>query len=264
VKVELPRTRLDVSWKNSLIHRWRVAHPEATAEERRLYSEELSRRWRDMTPDERQVAISGLDLPGPVPQSGHVDGSGLIDNTSDNSSGREWLCGDKRWPVRPEVLEHWFKGPKGGLVEKAVDTRWTFPLNSNGTHQQFVALIVLTAVDCQALPPPPTKTQHVIVNTMRASKSRWRWASLHNRKTRERLLAEDKGAIPDNRQYVRRYSCSERHPGLCLTRDADVYQQVLDFATSLERYFCAESVGRHYAFADEPFEDTHTPNPPSK
>jgi hypothetical protein len=35
---------------------------------------------------------------------------------------------------------------------------------------------------------------------------------------------------------MRRYSCSERHPGLCFTADAIVYHDTLRFATNVERW----------------------------
>jgi hypothetical protein len=76
----------------------------------------------------------------------------------------------------------------------------------------------------------------------KASKLRW--------VNRPRLLVCDKGAIPDNRQYVRRLSCSERHPGLCFSRDSDVYTQAILLAGNIERYLCAADRGAFFVFSD--------------
>ncbi|CAK0899533.1 unnamed protein product, partial [Prorocentrum cordatum] len=54
------------------------------------------------------------------------------------------------------------------------------------------------------------------------------------------LVVEDKGAIPGDRDYCRRYSCQERHRGLCFTMHSHVYERVMKCALAVERFFTAD------------------------
>ena len=60
------------------------------------------------------------------------------------------------------------------------------------------------------------------------------------------LHEENHTAVPTDRVFKRRLSCSQRHPGLCYARDAALYPQVLAMASSLERVFLNEHVGRYF------------------
>jgi len=48
------------------------------------------------------------------------------------------------------------------------------------------------------------------------------------------LLVQDCEDIPDAKQYLHRFSCGDLHPGLCASKDADVYRDSLRLAKSLE------------------------------
>jgi hypothetical protein len=48
------------------------------------------------------------------------------------------------------------------------------------------------------------------------------------------MIVNDAFDIPDDRRYSHRHSCTECHPGLCATRDADVYLTCLALAKNLE------------------------------
>ena len=75
-----------------------------------------------------------------------------------------------------------------------------------------------------------------------ANRVRWR--------NRRKLIVKDEGRIPPSRLFVKRYACSERHPGLCFTQDADVYRRVIAAAPSFERFFTKDSVGSFFMFWD--------------
>ena len=71
-----------------------------------------------------------------------------------------------------------------------------------------------------------------------------RWAN------RTKLVVADCGKIPDERAFLHRYSCWERHPGLCWSRDRDVYDDVLRMAKSMERLFTSALVGHYFVIFD--------------
>ena len=57
------------------------------------------------------------------------------------------------------------------------------------------------------------------------------------------MVNKDAGLISAELALTRRFSCSEKHPGLCFTKDAGIYQDALQLASSLEK-LAIESVGR--------------------
>ena len=58
-----------------------------------------------------------------------------------------------------------------------------------------------------------------------------RWAA------REQLLAQDDNIIQERDRFMHRLSCPLRHPGLCMQRDAAIYDQALALAAVLESFF---------------------------
>ena len=55
----------------------------------------------------------------------------------------------------------------------------------------------------------------------------------------------DSGKIPDGETVLHRYTCAERHPGLCWAKDAAIYVPALQLAKNLEA-FC--TAGRRGSF----------------
>ena len=64
------------------------------------------------------------------------------------------------------------------------------------------------------------------------------------------MLLDDVNDIPEERVFMCRYSCWQRHPGLCLSKHADVYQEALTIARSFERHFTPSDVGKHFMVSD--------------
>ncbi len=54
-------------------------------------------------------------------------------------------------------------------------------------------------------------------------------------KHRKKHVSMESSLFPEQKTFLRRYACAERHPGLCYTRDVDVYKNTLQLATSIER-----------------------------
>ena len=71
-----------------------------------------------------------------------------------------------------------------------------------------------------------------------------RWAS------RKKLLVEDQNAIPRNRTFLHRYSCWQRHPGLCFTKDHTIYNSCLAMAAAMEKYFNDGDKGFYFLVFD--------------
>jgi hypothetical protein len=88
----------------------------------------------------------------------------------------------------------------------------------------------------------------------KAAGLRWR--------ARQRLVSTDRGAIQPQRAFSIRYSCSQRHHGLCFTRDADVYHEVLALAALMEKFFDASCVGKPFKLsgADNAAFSSESPN----
>ena len=72
---------------------------------------------------------------------------------------------------------------------------------------------------------------------------------------REQLLINDAGAIPADKTFEIRPSCSERHPGLCCTKDTEIYGVVLGLASKLGRFFTEDMRGSFYFLQNGPIED---------
>eukprot|EP00973_Karenia_brevis_P047156 6544310-Karenia_brevis.AAC.1 len=49
------------------------------------------------------------------------------------------------------------------------------------------------------------------------------------------LLIRDEGDVPNEASFSIRLSCGECHPGLCASRDGDIYNEALTLATSMEK-----------------------------
>ena len=73
-----------------------------------------------------------------------------------------------------------------------------------------------------------------------------RWAA------RREVMISDTGAIPSAKKFVHEFSCGERHPGLCCTKDDSdgVYQSCLSLASKIERFFNRDLIGRHFSFVN--------------
>jgi hypothetical protein len=56
----------------------------------------------------------------------------------------------------------------------------------------------------------------------------------------DKLLIQDKSVISENEVSCPRFSCSEKHPGLCATLHSAIYERTLDFAAKLEAFFLPE------------------------
>lgn len=67
---------------------------------------------------------------------------------------------------------------------------------------------------------------------------------------KDRLVIQDENLIPDELAFEHRYSCSARHPGLCFTADADLYQDCCRLAASFERFFTTEDQGKYFRILD--------------
>eukprot|EP00959_Pyramimonas_sp_CCMP1952_P282587 5906470-Pyramimonas_sp.AAC.1 len=76
----------------------------------------------------------------------------------------------------------------------------------------------------------------------RAKASRW--------KEREKCIVQDTNKVPPEKNFCKRYSCSQRHFGLCFTRDAAFYGSALAMATSLERYFQQDRLSEFFKLYD--------------
>ena len=59
----------------------------------------------------------------------------------------------------------------------------------------------------------------------------YRWTNRHS------LFISDTGRIPDAKCFHRRMTCFQRHPGLCQTTDATIYEDALLVGRNMERYF---------------------------
>jgi hypothetical protein len=70
-----------------------------------------------------------------------------------------------------------------------------------------------------------------------AAESRW----AH----RGAVVTKDTGLIQPN-DYAHRYSCSQRHPGVCATRDAAIYADVLLLASNIERALVVDHTHRFF------------------
>ena len=67
-----------------------------------------------------------------------------------------------------------------------------------------------------------------------ASRLRWKY--------RGDMFVPRSKLIPETTTFMHRFSCSERHPGLCFSRDSDIYETVLNLAASMERFFDVEQL----------------------
>ena len=64
-----------------------------------------------------------------------------------------------------------------------------------------------------------------------ANKERWNHRESH-------VVLGDKELIPETHTFHRRFSCLQRHPGLCITKDALIYERALQCSKNLERWCC--------------------------
>ena len=78
---------------------------------------------------------------------------------------------------------------------------------------------------------------HASISINKASQLRW--------SHRNDVFVPASSMIPEDQVFVHRFSCQERHPGLCYTRHADIYKNVNIAVASMERWFTEE---RKYKF----------------
>jgi hypothetical protein len=60
---------------------------------------------------------------------------------------------------------------------------------------------------------------------------------------RPNLVSTDRKTIPDKKVFIRTLSCAQAHPGLCSTRDSDVYVRAIQFAKNIECSLPPDLVG---------------------
>ena len=60
---------------------------------------------------------------------------------------------------------------------------------------------------------------------------------------RSNLVSTDRKTIPEKKVFLRVLSCAQAHPGLCSTRDSDVYERALQFAKNIECSLSPDLVG---------------------
>lgn len=83
------------------------------------------------------------------------------------------------------------------------------------------------------------------------SRSVLQQARVERPRGRARMFVQDVDAVPSELVLYHRSSCSEKHPGLCATRDEDVYDSVVLLARNFERYFRRSHVGHYFALLNE-------------
>ena len=77
-----------------------------------------------------------------------------------------------------------------------------------------------------------------------AAMGRIRWENRHL------LLAQDAGLVPKEKTYKHRRSCSAAHPGLCATKDKDLYRDALTLAKAIEGQLPVAGLHTYYLFED--------------
>ena len=77
-------------------------------------------------------------------------------------------------------------------------------------------------------------------------------------KAAERFFVKDENLIPTSMCFIHRYSCSEKHPGLCISKDALIYKDALDMGRHFEKWFSREHVGRCFRFLVRCGDERHT------
>ena len=70
------------------------------------------------------------------------------------------------------------------------------------------------------------------------------WGSVMKKQLRGHMVSRDNGLIPQGHKFCHRYSCGERHPGLCFTKDAAIYKSSLALARNLETRCCDDIRGK--------------------
>jgi hypothetical protein len=68
---------------------------------------------------------------------------------------------------------------------------------------------------------------------------------------RELLLAKEEQAIPQSIAFTHQPSCCELHPGLCITKDAAIYDVAVLMASRMESFFTDDCLGSYFAVLDE-------------
>jgi hypothetical protein len=63
-----------------------------------------------------------------------------------------------------------------------------------------------------------------------------RWDQRHG------VVMTDDGAIPSEKVFRRRLSCSQKHPGLCLDEDSNIYDQALLVGADIEHAYTDRAV----------------------
>lgn len=186
-----PGTRPDIRWRNLLLARWRELNPLASASDLAARCRELSSEWSGMTLLERASALAAL------PDASHADEGDMPEQSEDDPTEDLWDCGDRGWPVRPELVTQY--------------------------------------AECHAA----SRTDGVPDAGLANKASRIRRHEIPG------LLVQDSGAIPRQRKYHHRFSCTEAHAGLCAHRDSEIYAAALRLAKSLEN---ALDAGKLYKF----------------
>ena len=66
------------------------------------------------------------------------------------------------------------------------------------------------------------------------------------------VVSGSKRTLPVHEQLSHRFACSERHPGLCVTQDVEIYEDALQFAKSLEAFVACHHVVHKFIRIFEP------------
>ena len=185
------KQRLDVAWRNTLVHQWKLEHKDASDDTVTHQHWVFAQQRRGMSEDQKTAALAAAGVGQSVAdaarriqlllmgQSPADDEVGLPDTAVALPPSSEWQCGTCDWPVHPKLLQEFFAGKYGGLCGQARQARWA---------------------------------------------------------ARSQVLIADAGAIPADRTFPHRYSCGERHPGLCFTKDDEFYRECLEVASAMEQF----------------------------
>ena len=61
-----------------------------------------------------------------------------------------------------------------------------------------------------------------------------RWSS------REHVVIKDRHCVQERDVFTHRFACAQKHPELCITKDAPIYDACMQVASLLESYFAAQ------------------------
>jgi hypothetical protein len=72
----------------------------------------------------------------------------------------------------------------------------------------------------------------------------WGQRARERRRRLGHMISKDAGLIAPGKRFLHRYSCCERHPGLCFTRDSEVYEDAKLLGRNFEAFCSSDRVGQ--------------------